>query len=196
MLAAQPATVSVVTSLYRSAPFIYEFFMRTRAAIESQSLQYEFIFVDDGSPDDSAEKVLELRQTDERVHLIKLSRNHGQQRAIMAGLRLARGDYVFVIDVDLEERPEDFVTLFQTLTEWHLDAAYGVMNRREGTFVRRFLGGIFHRLMTKLSSIPIPKDQLWSRVMTRRYTNAVCSFSEDHLYLGGCFSWSVLNSVL
>ena len=180
-------SISVVTALYNSAPYVFEFYHRTRTTIERLGLDYEFIFVDDGSPDDAADKVECLRQTDARVHLIRLSRNHGQQRAMLAGLHHAHGELVFAIDVDLEERPEDLVPLLDALRRERADAAYGIMERRHGGFARRTLGRLFHRIMTRLASIDIPPDQLWARLMTRRYVREVCRFTEHHLYLGGIF---------
>ena len=121
------------------------------------------------------------------MHLIRLSRNHGQQRAMLAGLDHAHGELVFAIDVDLEERPEDLVLLLDALRMERADAAYGIMERRHGGFARRTLGRLFHRIMTRLASVDIPPDQLWARLMTRRYVREVCRFTEYHLYLGGIF---------
>jgi putative glycosyltransferase len=181
------ATISVVTSLYRSAPYVFEFYHRTRRTIERTGFGYEFIFVDDGSPDDAAAHVRRLREDDQAVHLIRLSRNYGQQRAMLTGLRHARGDLVFALDVDLEEKPEDLLVLLDAMQGQHADAAYGVMRTRRGGLIKRMLGGAFHRMMTRLSATPIPENQLWSRVMSRRVVNAICRFDEEHLYLGGIF---------
>jgi putative glycosyltransferase len=180
-------TVSVVTSLYGSGPYVFEFYHRTKTVIDRAGLAYEFIFVDDGSPDDCAAKVRRLREDDSAVHLLCLSRSHGQQRAMLTGLQHARGDLVYAVDVDLEEKPEDLARLLEVLQTAGADMAYGVMIVREGGFVRRTLGHQFHRLMTVLSSIPIPENQLWSRVMTRRFVDGVCRFNEQHLYLGAIF---------
>jgi putative glycosyltransferase len=183
----RPKTISVVTSLYRSAPYVFEFYHRTKRAVERAGYASEFIFVDDGSPDNAAEHVGRLREGDDRVHLIRLSRNHGQQRAMLTGLQHARGDLVFALDVDLEEKPEDLATLLEAMRAQNADAAYGVMQARRGGFVKRLLGGMFHQMMTRIAATPIPENQLWSRVMTRRVVNAVCRFDEEHLYLGGIF---------
>jgi putative glycosyltransferase len=180
-------TISVVTSLYQSEPYVFEFYHRTKSVVDRAGLAYEFIFVDDGSPDDCAAKVRRLREDDSGVHLLRLSRSHGQQQAMLTGLRHACGDLVYAVDVDLEEKPEDLARLLEALHASGADMAYGVMIKREGGFVRRALGHQFHRLMSVLSSIPIPENQLWSRVMTRRFVDAVCRFNEQHLYLGAIF---------
>ena len=181
-------TVSVVTSLYQSSPYVEEFFQRARDTVQACGLDYEFVFVDDGSTDDGAAKVLALRRGDDRVHLVRLSRNFGQQAAMMAGLRLATGDLVFAADIDLEERPEDFRLLFDTMTRERADAAFGVMRERPGGLVRRGLAGAFHALMSRRAVVDVVPNQLWARVMTRRFVDAVCQFRETHLFLGGLFA--------
>lgn len=180
-------TLSIVTSLYSSAPYIDEFYKRTLKCLSCLPLKYEFIFVNDASPDDSATRVLNLRKSDEQVHLIDLSRNFGQQRAMMAGLSEASGDYIFTIDVDLEERPEFLLELYQALTEENLDVVYGVMKKRQGGIIKKHLGSLFHWLLNQFSYIPIPKNVLWSRLMTRQYAQCVTSLKEEHLYFGGLF---------
>ena len=100
--------LSVVTTLYQSASFVFEFYTRMRACAEEFATDYELIFVNDGSPDNSLDEVLRLWRQDPRVRVIDLSRNFGHHQAIMAGLSQATGERVFLIDVDLEESPEWF----------------------------------------------------------------------------------------
>ena len=87
---------------------------------------YELVFVNDGSPDDSLERVLRLVERDERVRVVDLSRNFGHHRAMMTGLAQSRGELVFLIDSDLEEDPELLATFTQELAERDVDVVYGV----------------------------------------------------------------------
>src|SRR5690242_6320379 len=105
--------LSVVTTLYHSAPYLAEFYRRTIAALESWTGDIEFVFVDDGSPDESAEVARRLLTRPEQVKIVSLSRNYGHHRAIMAGLEQAEGDLVFLIDCDLEEPPELFAEMYR-----------------------------------------------------------------------------------
>ena len=98
--------LSIVATLYRSSPFIDEFCARAAAAAAEITDDYEILLVNDGSPDDSLEKALSLRATDERIVVVDLSRNFGHHKAILAGLHHCRGEYVFLLDVDLEDQPE------------------------------------------------------------------------------------------
>ena len=103
---ASDVRVSVVTSMYRSSAYLEEFYSRAVRAISAISSSYEFVFVNDGSPDDSLAVALRIRERDPRVRIVDLSRNFGHYRALMTGLAHARGELVFLLDCDLEEEPE------------------------------------------------------------------------------------------
>ncbi len=99
--------LSIVSTLYQSAPYIAEFYERcTQVAKQFANQDYEIIFVNDGSPDNSLEIAIELYKQDSHVKIIDLSRNFGHHKAMMTGLAHAKGTYVFLIDSDLEEEPE------------------------------------------------------------------------------------------
>src|SRR4051794_29253544 len=107
--------VSIVTTLYRSEPFVREFYNRSCKSLERLGLSYEFIFVNDGSPDTSLNVAIDLMKSDGCVKVVDLSRNFGHHEAILVGLRESSGDYVFLIDVDLEESPEVLEEFFSEL---------------------------------------------------------------------------------
>src|SRR3954467_5617599 len=98
--------LSIVTTMYRSAPYLKEFYERARATARAITDDFEIIFVNDGSPDDSLDVCLTLFERDARVRVIDLSRNFGHHKATMTGLNHARGDIVFVITSDLEDGPQ------------------------------------------------------------------------------------------
>src|SRR3972149_2693244 len=98
--------LSIVTTMYRSAPYLLEFYDRVRTEAGKITSDYEIVFVNDGSPDDSLEVALSIPKKDPRVTVVDLSRIFGHHKAIMTGLNYARGERVFLIDCDLEEEPE------------------------------------------------------------------------------------------
>jgi len=98
--------LSIVTTLYYSAPYLREFHSRIKREAEKITNNYEIILINDGSPDDSLETAVSLYQEDQRVRIIDLSRHFGHHEAMMTGLARAKGDLVFLIDCDLEEEPE------------------------------------------------------------------------------------------
>jgi putative glycosyltransferase len=150
---------------------------------------YEIVYVNDGSPDDSARLVRELSAGDPRVVLVDLSRNFGQGPAMFAGLAEAAGEHVFAIDADLEEPPEVLSLFHQRLaaSAGEADVVYGVMTARKGDWLERLAGAAFHRLLYRLSEVQVQPNQLWARLMTRRYVDAVLQFGETQLHAGGVF---------
>lgn len=179
--------ISVVTSLYKSGPYIDEFYRRSLDAIHSITDSYEFIFVDDGSPDDSGRKVRDLIEKDPNVRLVELSRNFGQHKAIMAGLAFASGDFVFVLDSDLEEEPELLTRYYNIMQEdlEHTDVVYGYMERRKGNLSERLPGMLFYKIMNMMADIPIPQNMLLARLMKRSYVENLVKFGESHVFLAG-----------
>ena len=124
--------LSIVTTLYNSAPYLEEFHARVCAAAEQITPDYEIIFVNDGSPDNSLQIALSLYQKNERVRIVDLSRNFGHHKAMMTGLAQARGGMVFLIDSDLEEEPELLETFYKELRTTGADVVFGVQQKRKG----------------------------------------------------------------
>jgi putative glycosyltransferase len=188
--------ISVVTTLYRSSPYLEEFYARTLAAVRqsrgASELDVEFIFVDDGSPDDSASKAREFLKRQAPVTLVELSRNFGHHRAILTGLSFARGDLVFLIDCDLEEPPELLGEMLSTLeqtrdTAQPADVVYAVPHRRKGATFERVSGELFYKLFNVLSDVRVPNNWMICRLMTARYVRALLAHHERELFLGGLF---------
>ncbi len=179
--------ISVVTSLYKSAPYIDEFYRRCLAAIQPITDSYEFIFVDDGSPDPSRDKVLDLIATDNNVRLVELSRNFGHHKAVLAGLSYAQGDYVFLLDSDLEEEPELLTTFYDVMKNdpSRPDVVYGYMTHRKGGWVERASGELFYKIMNLMAETYIPENALVARLMTRSYVRNLVRYQESHVFLGG-----------
>ena len=107
--------LSIVTSMYRSAPYLQEFYDRCSVAARQLTDSYEFVFVNDGSPDESLQIALQLRERDPRVRVVDLSRNFGHHKALMTGLARARGERVFLLDCDLEEDPAWLLAFHQNM---------------------------------------------------------------------------------
>jgi putative glycosyltransferase len=179
--------LSIVTAMYKSTSFVRRFHAEISAVAATFTSDFEIIFVDDRSPDDSAAIVEALIAEDPRVRLIKLSRNYGQSTAMLAGMQAARGQLIYTSDIDLEDPPELLGQFHQMMIEApELQSVYGFMNARKGTFLERWLGHLFYRLLNFLTRESIP-SQVWSRLMTRKYLDAVLSYSETHLFWSGIF---------
>lgn len=181
--------LSIVTMLYRSEPYVREFYARATQAAAEVSADFELIFVDDGSPDGSATIVRELAARDRRVTLVDLARNFGHHQAALAGLHEARGDRVFIIDVDLEERPEWLVEFASEQLRSGADVVYGVAARRGGGLIKKEVGALFWRLFNLLSDVPVPLNPCTVRIMSRRYVDALLRLPERNVFLAGNYAW-------
>jgi putative glycosyltransferase len=171
--------LSIVTTLYNSAPYLEEFYRRSLTQIQSLSVEYEIVFVDDGSPDNALDLALKIADRDHHVSVVELSKNFGHHKAMMTGISQARGDLVFLIDVDLEEPPEILGDFYRELTEKSVDIVFGVQQQRHGTWFQRVSGEAFYHLYNLLSSNVIPRNQLRARLMTRRYVDALLQHREQ-----------------
>jgi putative glycosyltransferase len=186
-MAMRPA-LSIVTTLYRSGGHLEEFYRRMTAAAEAVTGDYEMLLVDDGSPDNALEIAVGLCARDPRVTVLELSRNFGHHRAMMTGLRRARGELVFLIDCDLEEEPEWLGRFFTHLRSGGADVVYGVQQARKGAWFERLAGAVFYRVFNALSDIPVPRDVSTARLMRRRYVRSLVAHRDREVFIGGLWA--------
>jgi len=178
--------LSIVTTLYQSSLYVEEFYERITKEAKKITNDYEIIFVDDGSPDDSLQKAINLYNRDKKVKVIELSRNFGHHKAIMTGLTHTQGDFVFLIDSDLEEEPELLGTFWEELQKSeNVDVVYGVQEERKGDWFERWSGDIFWKMINYLSTTDIPNNIITSRLMTKKYNNALIQYKESELFIDG-----------
>ena len=180
--------LSIVSSLYRSAPYLGEFHRRASAAAQSLGLDYEIVLVNDGSPDESLEIALKLQHGDPRLCVIDLSRNFGHHKAMMTGLAHTRGRRVFLLDADLEEEPELLTLFSETMDRTEADIVLGVQGSRKGGFLERVTGTLFYRLFKWLSAEEVPPNQLCARLMTRRFVDSLVKHRDREIFLAGLCS--------
>ncbi len=178
-----PVKLSIVTTLYKSSPYVREFHRRVSEAAVAVTSDYEVIFVNDGSPDDSLDIALSLYRDDPRVRVIDLSRNFGHHKAIMTGLARARGDLVFLIDSDLEEEPSWLAQFHDVLVRTRADVVYGVQRRRKGGLIERTTGALYYMSFNLLLEMPIPRNVVTARLMTRRYVASLVQHRDREINL-------------
>lgn len=180
--------LSIVATLYRSAPYLREFHRRAAAAASAVSADVEFVFVNDGSPDDALDVALALRREAGNVRVVDLSRNFGHHPAMMTGLAHATGDRVFLIDCDLEEPPELLPAFAAELDRAGADVVYGVQDARRAGWRDRLAAKAFYRLFNLLSTDPIPENVMTVRLMTRRYVDALLGHTEAEFAIAGLWA--------
>lgn len=179
--------LSVVATLYRSAAYIEEFYERITQSARKITDDYEIILVNDGSPDNSLEKVITIAKKDTRVTVVDLSRNFGHHKAIMVGLEHASGERVFLIDTDLEEDPALLEEFSEIMTEKKCDVVFGIVPKRPHGIIIKFLSDAAIKLYKFLSGIQAPNNQSTVRLMSARYVKSLLQFHEEELFLAGIF---------
>jgi putative glycosyltransferase len=187
--------ISVVTTLYRSKIFLDQFITQIQNALNQiQCLDYELIFVNDGSPDDSLLYLFERKKEIPQIKLIDLSRNFGHHYAIQVGLDYASGEFIFLIDNDLEIPPSILVAFYnEMINDQTLDVVYGYQEVRKGNFIEKFTGNIFWILINKLSDTKIPHNILTERLMTKQYVDSLLRLKDANVFLGGMMHWVGFN---
>ena len=178
-------SVSVVVPVYREEGNVDEFVRRVRTLLDSLTREWEVIFALDPSPDRTEDRILELRNTDDRIKLLKFSRRFGQPMATLAGLQYAKGDAVIVIDVDLQDPPE---LITEMVEKWHegYDVVYAQRRTREGeTWMKKVVSEIGYRVINRIADVEIPKNTGDFRLMSRRVVNEINRLRECHGFLRG-----------
>jgi putative glycosyltransferase len=178
--------LSIVSTLYRSSPYITEFHQRASAAAKQLvGEDYELILVNDGSPDNSLDLAVQLTENDSHVVVVDLSRNFGHHKAMMTGVSHAKGQNIFLIDSDLEEEPEWLIGFAEQMASEKCDVVYGVQGQRKGGFFERWSGQWFWILFNAVTGLGLPSNVVTARLMTRRYVDALSLHDEREVFIAG-----------
>lgn len=181
--------LSIVIPAYNEMEVLREFHLRLVAALASEHYSCEFIYVNDGSKDDTWKVLLDLKAGDPRVALVDLSRNFGKEIALTAGLDKAVGAAIVVIDADLQDPPELIPALLRRWEEG-FDVVYAKRMVREGeSALKKASAYLFYRVMQSMSRVKIPEDTGDFRLLSRRALDAVLTLREQHRFMKGLFAW-------
>lgn len=181
------STLTVLTPVYRNESTLEELARQVFEVAGPHFAAIEYLFVNDGSPDGSRQVLKRMSDGDKRIKVINLARNFGQHVALMAGMRAATGDYVLMIDGDLEESPSDIPAFMQKMSEG-FEIVVGQRPNRRRKFVRAVLSRVYSALFNALSDNKMIDNATDMRLMTRRYVGYLSSFGERP-FLAGITAW-------
>ena len=184
--------LSVIVPCYNeeeNVPYFYEEFLKNKDFFDKEGIDFEIIYVDDGSKDNTASKVKELREKDERVRLLSFSRNFGKEAAMYAGLRKSEGDYVAIMDADLQDPPSLIPEMFGYIKEGYDSVATRRVNRKGEPPIRSFFARQFYKLINRMSNTEIVDGARDYRLMTRQFVDAILSMEEYNRFSKGIFGW-------
>lgn len=186
----KPKKLSAVVPCYNEAEGLSELVRRLVKACESSAgLDYELILVNDGSTDETWTEIVRLSGERPQIVGVDLARNHGHQLALTAGLFVACGERILIIDADLQDPPELLPEMMKQL-DAGADVAYGQRMRRSGeTWFKTASAAIFYRILRRLTDAPIPTDTGDFRLMKREVLDVLLTMPEQHRFIRGMVAW-------
>lgn len=180
--------LSAIIACYLDAPAIPYMHQRLSAIFQKIGMDYEIIFVNDCSPDNTREALAQLCEKDKKVIAINHTRNFGSQSAFTSGMHIASGDAVVLLDGDLQDPPEVIEQFFQKWQQGY-DVVYGIRAKRDTTLFMQLAGKIFYRIFRFASYIPMPVDAGDFSLLDRKVVDALNSLPENNRFLRGLRSW-------
>lgn len=184
--------LSVIVPCYNEEENIADFYhelLKNSSFLEEKKIELEILYIDDGSKDGTAAEVKKLREGDERVHLLSFSRNFGKEAAIYAGLQKSKGDYVVLMDADLQDPPSLLPEMYSYIEQGYDSVATRRVTRKGEPVIRSFFARLFYRLMNRISKTEIVDGARDYRLMTRQVVDAILSMTEYNRFTKGIFGW-------
>ena len=185
------ALITIVVPCYNEEQALPLFYQEiTRVAQEMAPVDFEFLFVDDGSRDNTLPVLRSLAEADKRVRFLSFSRNFGKEAGMLAGLQHAKGDFVALMDADLQDPPSLLPELYHAVTQEGYDCAATRRTTRQGEPpIRSFFARQFYRLINRISDADIVDGARDYRLMRRSVVNAILSLGEYNRFSKGIFGW-------
>ena len=189
----RPCDLSLVVPCYNEEETVgifYDEAMKTVSSLISSSeiSSYEFIFIDDGSKDNTLEEIKKLRSKDSNVHFVSFSRNFGKEAGLFAGLEKSRGRYTAVMDVDLQDPPHLIPQMLKAIRDENYSCAATRRTNRTGEpIIKSFFSNLFYKIMGKMTSIEVVSGARDFRLMTREYVDAFLRLRERNRFTKGLF---------
>mgnify|MGYP004498551687 FL=1 len=184
--------LSVIVPCYNEEENVRDFYdelQKTSTFFQEKEIAIEILYIDDGSRDKTVAEVKKLREQDEHVRLISFSRNFGKEAAIYAGLQKARGDFVVMMDADLQDPPSLLPEMYGYIEQGYDSVATRRVTRKGEPPVRSFFARLFYRIMNKISRTEIIDGARDYRLMTRQVVDSILAMSEYNRFSKGIFGW-------
>ena len=171
--------LSVVTSVYKNKETLEDFLINLSEEISTIGIKdYEIIFVIDGSPDSSLEKLISLKDRFKNIVIINLSKNFGHHPALLTGIQESKGEFIFVIDCDLEENPKNISKFYNEIKGSNFDIILSQQSTRKGNAINKLTTKFSYFIINKILKIDYPKNVLTSTIMTKQFKNALILHKE------------------
>jgi polyisoprenyl-phosphate glycosyltransferase len=180
--------LSIVVPCYNEQQSLLHFYQEAQKHMKELPIEFEYVFIDDGSKDQTLTILRELASNDPNVHFLSFSRNFGKEAAILAGFRYARGDAVILLDADLQHPPSLIPTMWKHFEEG-FDQVIAKRNRIGESFIRKKLTNLYYKLANRLVDVTITDGVGDFRLLSRQALDALLNLSEYNRFSKGLFSW-------
>lgn len=178
--------LSLVVPVYYEQEVILQFLKETKEELQKLRIEYEYVFVDDGSSDKTVEIIKEQAKKDARIKLVVFSYNHGKASAISAAIAHASGDYLLYMDPDLQDPPVEIPRFLEEIEKGY-DLVWGIRKEKMDSFVNRQLSMIFWGTLNKFTGLKIPKGIAVMRMFNREFAEEFLKYNETHRFIEGIF---------
>ncbi len=189
--------LSIIVPCYNEESSVDEFYNQLTTKLNEKKIGYEIIFVDDGSKDDTSNKIEEIIKKDKCVKLISFSRNFGKESAMLAGLDHATLDYIAIMDADMQHTPSMLISMYEKLIdnkEYDVVCAYKAKRNDENP-IKRTLTSIFYQINNHISEVKLLPGASDFRVFKKDVKDAILTLKENKRFLKGIFSWIGFNTI-
>jgi glycosyltransferase involved in cell wall biosynthesis len=178
--------LSLIVALYFEEDCVETYVARVRQALDHEDLTYEIVFVDDGSQDRTIPLVEAMAAADPRIKLVQLSRNYGKEVAVTAGIEHARGDYLLMMDVDLQDPPDRIIDFYRKIQEGY-DLVFGVRIQKADTLLNVIFSKLFWSLLNNMTGLKIPTGLAVMRIFNRKFADEFLRHTERIRFIEGIF---------
>jgi dolichol-phosphate mannosyltransferase len=178
--------LSLVVPVYFEEAVILQFIKETTIELEKLDYNYEIVFIDDGSTDETVSLIKNEAKENTKIKLLELSYNHGKQAAVTAGIHYAKGDYLLYMDPDLQDPPNE-ISKFVSKIEEGYDLVFGVRKEKKDTLKNKMFSKIFWGILEKFTGLKIPTGLAVMRIFNREFANRFIKYEEQNRFIEGLF---------
>lgn len=178
--------ISLVVPVYYEQEVILQFLKETKIELDKLPVTYEYVFVDDGSKDNTIELIKKEAATDDRIKLVVFSYNHGKSSAVSAAIAHATGDYLLYMDPDLQDPPKEISKFYNEIQKGY-DLVWGIRKEKKDSFLNRQFSKIFWGTLNKFTGLNIPKGIAVMRMFNREFADEFLKYDESNRFIEGIF---------
>ncbi len=183
-------TLSIIVPCYNEEEVIKTTYLRLTDVLKKINMNYEILFINDGSKDKTLSILLDIARKDKKVKLISFSRNFGHQAAVSSGIENSKGDYAIIIDADLQDPPEEIPRMLELAIKEKANVVYGVRVKRKGeTIFKKTTAWVFYKLINFLSDVELPQNTGDFRLIDKKIIEEFKKLPEKNKYIRGIITW-------